>query len=272
MTMLTLETIDRFHDSCLERGRSQNTARGYRSDLKEFLIWVKIQQQITEIPVMNLEPLAMQWLNHYRRISAPRTTRRRITSLRSWGQWAKVPPILTDYTAPTPGQPVPHPIPEGLSGLERMRAVAKSDQQEALIGLCGLAGLRIHEALQVKPGDLDQDMWLTVHGKGSKIRYVPISTRAWSYMCGAFLEAYPSNLVCPFEDRVGRSIITRLGERANLKREISSHDLRATFATMIYDETKDIRVVQELLGHASITTTQVYTESTRRTMQKAVEL
>lgn len=115
-------------------------------------------------------------------------------------------------------------------------------------------------------------MILTVYGKGDKVRYVPVSPVAWSAIMGAVVESFEDNsLLCPISDRAARSLVTRMGRTAGLKCEIASHDLRATFATIIQMNTKDIRVVQELLGHASITTTQIYTETQMEAMKKAVE-
>ncbi len=78
-------------------------------------------------------------------------------------------------------------------------------------------------------------------------------------------------LLCPFSDRVARAIVTRLGRLAKLAREISSHDLRATYATIIQSKTKDILVLKELLGHASVTTTQAYPLTSLEAMREAVE-
>jgi site-specific recombinase XerD len=115
-------------------------------------------------------------------------------------------------------------------------------------------------------------MILTVHGKGDKVRYVPVSTRCWSAIMSAFVECVETDaLLCPFSDRVARALVTRLGKIAKLSREISSHDLRATYATIIQSETKDILVLKELLGHASVTTTQAYPLTSMEAMRKAVE-
>ena len=151
--------------------------------------------------------------------------------------------------------------------------VAKNPREEVLVGLCGMAGLRVHEARTVRPSHLDlQTMLLTVYGKGEKIRYVPVSVRCWSAIVGAFMDSLDGDeLLFPFCDRTARSMVTRLGKIAQLDRKISSHDLRATFATIIMSLEKDMNVVRELLGHASITTTQMYTLAAVEAMRKAVE-
>lgn len=277
MTTLTRETIAKYHDSLLDGGLSENTAKSYQSDLKMFLEWVAMEQGILPMAVMlpmeELDPTARAWLRIQRKVASPRTTRRRVTSLRGLAIWAEIPPVLVDYKSPSPPPSLPHPIPGLLDSLLLLLDAAKTYHEEALIGLCGLAGLRVHEARRVRPSHLNmQTMILTVYGKGSKIRYVPVSSRAWSALCGAVVECIETNeLLCPFSDRTARALVTRMGKLVSLSREISTHDLRATFATIIQAETKDIRVVQELLGHASITTTQLYTETQIEAMKKAVE-
>jgi site-specific recombinase XerD len=77
--------------------------------------------------------------------------------------------------------------------------------------------------------------------------------------------------VVGLKDRFARRVITELGVRAKLERHTSSHDLRATFATAVYDHTLDQRVVQELLGHSSGTTTEIYIGRSNDQMRKAVE-
>jgi site-specific recombinase XerD len=277
VTTLTPETIAKYRSSLLDAGLAESTARSYESDLRMFLEWVAQEQGIPPravmLPIEELDSMSRKWLTVQRKVASPRTTRRRITSLRSLAIWAECQPVLVNYKSPTPAPSTPHPIPGLLSSLLLLLEISKNCHEEALIGLCGLAGLRVHEARQVRPSHLDlQTMILTVYGKGEKIRYVPVSVRCWSAIMSAFVQAFEDDgLLCPFSDRTTRDIVTRLGKAANLKRQIASHDLRATFATIIQSETQDIRVVQELLGHASVTTTQIYTEVAMEAMKKAVE-
>lgn len=228
--------------------------------------------QVTEVPKEQFETEAKRWLNQNRKTLAYKTTIRRSTSLRSFVYWARWGDMLSDWRGPKPGTPVPHPIPEGPAGLDRMIDVAASNQQRALIALCGFVGCRISEALAVRPEDFDlQAMTLKVHGKGERERTVPVSDKAWDILClevtKAFVRGGP---VLLFSDRHGRTVITNLAKKAALKRHVSSHDLRATFATAVHDKTQDMRLVQELLGHANITQTQVYVGVEREKMRTAV--
>jgi len=205
---------------------------------------------------------------------ALKTTGRRLTSLRSFAKWAGWGSILEDYDAPTPAKSVPHPLPEGMDGVKRLIAVASNDQQRSLIVLCGMVGCRIAEALEVRAEHFNlQSMTLTIRGKGDKQRVVPVSTQAWEHLQVPVIKAFGanSNVIC-LHDRHARKIVTLLGARAHLMRSISSHDLRATFGTHVYDKTKDIRLVQELLGHANSSTTELYVGVTQKALREAVEL
>lgn len=183
--------------------------------------------------------------------------------------------MFTEYSSPTVPKGIPHPLPEGIEGVYRLIEATPDENRKALIALCGLCGLRVAEALAVKPCDFDlNNMLLTVRGKGDKTRYIPISAKAWTVLQFPVTRAFCNGglEVVGIKDRFARRVITSLGVKAGLRRSISSHDLRATFGTAVYDQTKDIRVVQELLGHASVTTTELYTGVTQAALRKAVEL
>jgi site-specific recombinase XerD len=156
-----------------------------------------------------------------------------------------------------------------------MVAAARKPSHRALVALCGFIGCRVGEALSVRPSDIDLgSMVLKVDGKGDKIRFVPISTEAWGYMADAVTAAFLNGdeRIINVQERVARQNITTLAKRAGLSRHVSSHDLRSTFSTAVYDKTGDIRLVQELLGHSSVETTQIYIGVKHQKMRDAVEL
>lgn len=218
----------------------------------------------------------MNWLTYNKRIVTATTTSRRLSSLRQFAKWAGWGPMFGDYTAPVPLKGQPHPLPEGVEGVRNMISYAGNERQAALIALCGLCGLRIAEALTVKPSDFDlHSMFLIVRGKGDKQRKVPVSRQAWQVLHKPVLEAYcegNDREIVRLQDRHARAIVTALGVKAGLRRRVSSHDLRATFATEVYNRTKDQRLVQVLLGHASGTTTEIYIGVTDEKMHDGVEL
>lgn len=208
-----------------------------------------------------------------RATDSPKTTLRRITSIRSFGRWAGV-AVLMDYRAPKPADPRPHPLPEGIDGVLTMLYEASTAHHRALIALCGLSGTRINEALVCAPGDIDVlDKMLLVHGKGAKEREVPISAKAWLFIEPALdrarLDGEP--LCAGIADRTARAYITSLGKRCGFERPISSHDLRATYATELHGRGVPLVTIQRLLGHARSDTTEVYIGVTRDAMREAVE-
>lgn len=270
VTTLTSESIEQFRSSLCDRGRSTLTAKFYATDLRMFLK----DLGAPSVPQETFEQRAMQWLTSTRGTLSPKTTCRRLTSLRSFAKWAGWGNVLGDYSPPIPAKGQAHPLPEGLDGIERLLAVASNEKQRALLALCGYIGLRVAEALEVRPSHFNlTEMTLTVRGKGDKTRILPVSTKAWEVLARSVVMHAPADdRLVHLKDRFARRTITDLGVRAGLKRPISSHDLRSTFGTEVYDKTKDLRVTQELMGHASSQTTELYTQVTIGKMRTAVEI
>jgi site-specific recombinase XerD len=262
------EALKQFH-RYLSLRRAEKTVKAYVSDVKQFLVDIGR----ASLPMSEFEEEALTWLVRFKETKAHKTTLRRASSLRAFGEWALWPLDFSKVSLPKTPKSDPHPIPEGVAGVMAMIEVSNY-AQAALISLCGLCGLRVEEALGVMYEDFDfGNMTLHVRGKGDKDRVVPVSKAAWESMTVAVGKAMISSRpVLPFSDRYARQTITDLAKRAKLKRHVSSHDLRSTFATEVYNQTLDIRIVQELLGHESVTTTQGYTGITLKKMKEAVEL
>lgn len=270
-TTVSPEVIDQFRNWLSVRGKSNSTCRGYTSDLKTLLM----ELEVTELDQEEFEECGMNWLQANRRRVSPKTTNRRLTSLKAFSKWAGWGNLFDDYSAPVPAKALPHPLPEGIEGVYRLIEIAHQENHKALVALCGLCGCRVAEALSIRHSDFDlQTMMLHIRGKGDKGRWVPVSARAWDILVipvtRSFIEG--DRPIVGLKDRFARQIISDLGERAGLRRHISSHDLRSTFATEIYNRTLDLRLVQELLGHSSSTTTELYTGVNQAKMREAVEL
>lgn len=263
--ILTPACIDQYLEWLSAHGGSPNTIRAYRSDLMALA---------ATMPGSDLETAAAQWLTDNRATWAPKTTQRKLTALRSWAKWAGLPSFLSAYRPPTPARQEPHPIPEGISGVLKMVATTTRRDRRALVALCGLVGLRVSEACQVAPEHIDAaQRTLTVRGKGDKTRVVPLSAAAWEAIEPAYVKAsqFGGTLV-GVGQRQARDLVTRIAAKAELSRAVSSHDLRATFATAAYNKSLDLRAVQELLGHSSVETTRVYTGVTQESMRAAAEV
>jgi integrase/recombinase XerD len=180
---------------------------------------------------------------------------------------------------------MPRLLPETLTPAEVERLLAAPPQDDlrdrALLELLYACGLRISEALQLDLEDLSlEGAFVRVIGKGDKERLVPVgevaveALRAWIDGPRALL--LERHHVAPIRGgplflagtgkRLGRqqawSVVKRAAERAGLAAHVSPHTLRHSFATHLLEGGADLRIVQELLGHASISTTQLYTHVT----------
>jgi site-specific recombinase XerD len=193
--------------------------------------------------------------------------------MRTWARANGNDHFLEKYRAPKIAEPQPHPLPEGQQGVLRMILAAKCPRQQALVALCGLVGLRVSEACSIKPGDIDLETnQIRVRGKGDKERLVPLGGLAWGYIKPAHIIASwdGCEFIIEMQERWARRCITQLGEKAALSRPVSSHDLRATFATHLLRNGTNVRVIQKILGHAHLETTMVYLAATDDDMRKAV--
>lgn len=267
---LSLDSIEQYRMWLCDRGRSAHTAKSYSSDLKQLLLWASTDS----IALQDVEDTGAKWLTANNKSLGAKTTGRRLTSLRGFVRWAGGGAVLLDYTAPTPLKAMPHPLAEGMDGVHKMIAKAENEQLKVVVALCGLAGLRISEALELPPGDIDfANKRIKVNGKGNKWRMVPMNAKLADILMvpvmKALMNEHPTLL--DMGDRLARRSITRLGRRAGIKQPVASHQLRATFATHLHANGTPLRVVQEILGHSNSKTTEVYTGVNEQQMLDAVE-
>lgn len=271
--MLTRANIDQFVAHLLDNGASPNTARAYRTDLVGALEWLDAQH-VTRVSWRELEKLLARYLTEHRRTWAPKTTQRRLGTIRVWAKWRGKYGFLHEYNAPTPARPQPHPIPEGIDGVLRMIASTRNPRHKALCVLTGLLGLRVDEAVNAAPADFDlsdpADRTLTVRGKGDKTRVIPVSDTAYGFIAKRIEDARrDGETLTRLTNGGARYAIVRHARNAGLSRHVASHDMRSTFLTAAYNLSHDLRAVQELAGHADCKTTERYTLVTPAAMRSA---
>lgn len=162
---------------------------------------------------------------------------------------------------------------EGIDGVRAILSVASTNERRALVAFCGLQGLRVSEARSIRCEDVDHSrMMLRVRGKGDKTRMIPLSVEAWEFISPAFIDArIADSTLVTMNDRSARVAITTLAARAGMSRPVASHDLRATFATDLFNRCLNIRIVQEFMGHSSSHTTETYTAVVKNQMRAALE-
>lgn len=199
-----------------------------------------------------------QWLGSFD--WAPETRRSYRATLRTFYTWAHVTGRIGMNPAAllpgiTPPRGLPRPVPEQMY---RAAVIKAHERERLMLRLAGEAGLRRGEIAVVRPADVerDDDGWaLRVHGKGSKERRVPISDS----MAGAIRR---SDDMWLFPGQIdGHLSAPRVGELISelLDEGWTAHKCRHRFASIAFEVDRDIRAVQELLGHASVVTTQIYT-------------
>lgn len=284
------------HESYLatERGLASNSLAGYRRDLAHYEDHLRRRgvddpARIAEADISAfVEEMKSERVEDGARLRyAPATVARALVAVRSLHRFLVDEGVTDSDPSEDLGAPrVPQSIPKALTESEvtsLLDAVAGDDpratRDRALLELLYASGIRISELVGVDLADLDLDRGLVrVLGKGSKERVVPVGRTARDAV-GAYLGSGRPELVGAatrsrvaidavfLNARGGRltrqgawKIVTRYGSRVGLDGRLSPHVLRHCCATHMLDRGADIRVVQELLGHASISTTQIYTK------------
>jgi len=267
-----------------ERKVSPHTLRAYGDDLHRFLIFLAGHTGTTSdrIDLKALVPADIRAFITCRRNEGlgPRGVQRALAAVRSFFRFLAREDILENAAARAVRTPrVPRTLPRPLSETDAARTLEEASNTDiewlglrntALLTLLYGAGLRISEGLSLKRGDVPLGDTLTVLGKGKKERSVPLlpavreAVDAYVKVC-PFVKA-PSDPL--FLSRTGKAMSPReaqalmqnLRARLGLPERATPHALRHSFATHVLAGGADLRAVQELLGHASLSTTQTYTE------------
>ncbi|TAK39220.1 MAG: tyrosine recombinase XerC [Lysobacteraceae bacterium] len=266
--------IERFLDHLLvERRMSPNTLDGYRRDLAALRGWSEAQAR--GIEALGGEDIRAFVAAEHRRGLSPKSLQRRLSAVRSCYRWLLRQGVVAANPAAAVRAPkAPRKMPQVLDPDEAKALVeVPTDvplglRDRALLELFYSSGLRLSEVCGLRWGDLDLEGGLvTVLGKGSKQRTVPVGSHA----CKALLEwradQNGSDDKAPvFPGRNGaitpRAVqlrLRQLAQRQGLFKRVHPHLLRHSFASHVLESSGDLRGVQELLGHADIATTQIYT-------------
>jgi integrase/recombinase XerD len=273
-----------------ERGHSEHTQRTYAALLNKFITWA--EGQSLDWSAINLKHLMafLQGERDRNLLTEPESSARRLSSESLYLQIAA---LRAFYTFAQNEKLLPENIAENLSLPRRWKRVPKaltnaeidqlliSEQPETPASLCDLAvlevayasGLRLSELRNVRLEQLHMEAgFLTVIGKGNKERVVPLGRKAITAL-QHYLDAGRPKLVTPrspaniFLTKRGTPFaavtlwlrIKQRVRRAGIARNVTPHMLRHSFATHLLEHGADLRVIQELLGHANISTTEIYT-------------
>jgi integrase/recombinase XerD len=277
--------LELFHDHlALERGAADTTQEAYARDVARFALFARIAGAASP---GDATPRALrEFVFHLKDLGlAPSSIRRTVSAVRTYYRFL----VGEGYVARDPSERLETPkrwrsLPEVLTVAEVERLLASPTVDEplafrdrAMLELAYGAGLRVSEWIGLRVQDLVfEDQLLRVFGKGSKERLVPIGRSAVGAAAVYLRELRPR-----LEKGQGKGVLflnargeplTRMGawtilrkhvERSGIEKSVSPHTLRHSFATHLLEGGADLRAVQEMLGHADIATTQIYTHVDR---------
>ncbi|GAC1636521.1 MAG: site-specific tyrosine recombinase XerD [Candidatus Acidiferrum sp.] len=267
----------------VEKGLSANTSSAYKRDLAKFEDFAKKRK--LELEKVSRDDLVDFLAGLYRQKLESKTVARHLVSLRNFFRFAQVQDLIADDPAVNLESPK---IRKSLPGYLRLEDVERLLQQpdcatpqgmrdRAMLEVLYSTGLRVSELTGLKVSDLDAKVGcVRCIGKGDKERVVPVGRKALGIVEKYLKEARPellrgarTGVVSPFLfvnrrgakiSRVGVwKILSNCGKQAGLRIALTPHMLRHSFATHLLERGADLRSVQLMLGHADISTTQIYT-------------
>ncbi len=290
MNPVSQQVLDSFCDSLwLEDGLSPNTLQSYRRDLTQFSAWL---EGLRSTLLLDASQADIEAYLQYRfsRKTSPRSTARLLSALKRFYRLAlRDGRIALDPTLKIDTPKLPRSLPKSLSEADVDRLLNAPDTAEllglrdkAMLEILYASGLRASELVTLRVSNVSLDMGvLSVMGKGGKERMVPLGEEALLWLSRYLTGARPQILAGTISDalfvtRRGAAmtrqgfwyLIKRRALQAGLARLPSPHVLRHAFATHLLNHGADLRVVQMLLGHADISTTQIYTHVARERLKQ----
>ena len=270
----------------IERGMSKNTIDNYSFDIERLCLFLD-ENSISVSPITISEETIQQFIYHIAKQLNARSQARIISGLKSFFSYL----IFEDYRSDNPLELIETPrigrkLPDTLSILDIDRLIAAIDlssnegeRNRAMLETLYGCGLRVSELVNLKISDLFFDEgFIKITGKGNKQRFVPIGSYTQKY-----IEIYKDNVRSHlniqkghedtlFLNRRGRqltramifTIIKELAVKIDLNKTISPHTFRHSFATHLLENGADLRSIQLMLGHESITTTEIYVHLDRK--------
>lgn len=277
----------------IERGLAKNSIDSYTRDINKLVNYLK-DNELNENPIKIEKDLVQQFIYEIAKTINPRSQARIISGLRSFFEYL----IFEDYRETNPLDLIETPkigrkLPDTLSNEDIDELIAAIDlshpqgqRNKTIIEMLYACGLRVSELINLQLSDLflDED-YIRVLGKGNKFRLIPIHSTTTKLLV-LYINTI-RNKVDVFKDdediiflnrrgkRLSRQMIfivlKELATKINLKKKIGPHTLRHSFATHLLQNGADLRIIQQLLGHESITTTEVYVHLDKSYLQKVVE-
>jgi integrase/recombinase XerD len=272
----------------VEKGLSENSIYSYRYDLNKFANYLeKSQIDILEVQSQDIAKFLAE--EKGRKISS-KTLAREVVAIRQFYKYLREEHRLSHNPTDKIGTPeVMRALPDYLTidEIEELFNSIRTDniyelRDKCIFELLYSSGLRISEACNLKLSDLDMNsMMLTVEGKGGRERLVPFGEKALNILKEYLTKSRPEILksrqceylfVSKKGSYINRKSVWRLLnlylKRTTIKKKVTPHTLRHSFATHLIENHADLKAVQELLGHIDISTTQIYTHMANKTLKE----
>ena len=278
--MLTSEHLDDYLQTLRsEKYYSQHTCKNYQRDLTRFVEFLN-QHSIKQWDQVSYNLVNRYAAGRHRNGMKSRTIQRELSSIRGLFQYLVQRRIVENNPAKDASAPkADKPLPKTCDAEQIDRLLNKKTSNDplylrdlAIFELIYSSGLRLAEVVDINLTDCDLGQkTLVVTGKGNKTRYLPVGEKAaeavkrWLKVRGPIVGSKPEEAL--FVAKTGKRIshrnvqsrLNQLIKRHGLSQHLSPHMLRHSFATHMLESSRDLRAVQELLGHANISTTQIYT-------------
>jgi len=288
--MSNADILDEFCDSLwLEDGLSRNTLESYRSDLSKFSLWLEKQRaaKILETTHADIQGFLAHLVTEQK--AKATSTSRAISSLKRLFRYLlRQNKISTDPTLQIATPKLPRSLPKTLTEQDVEQLLQAPDvdtplgmRDRTMLEVLYATGLRVSELVSLSVAQVSLDMGVVrVMGKGSKEQLVPLGEEALDWLRRYLKEARPVLLagkLCEALFVTARAaamtrqmfwyLIKKHAKQGGVSKPLSPHTLRHAFATHLINHGADLRVVQLLLGHADISTTQIYTHVARERLK-----
>lgn len=290
MSMPDEKLLDSFCDTLwLEDGLSRNTLENYHRDIATFASWLQLSHAKALTETVHADIQSYLSFRYHQR-SKPSTASRLLSSLRRFFQYAlRQGLIMDDPSAQTESPKLPRRLPKALTeqDIEYLLASPKTEtpvgiRDKAMLETLYATGLRVSELITLQVAQVSRDTGVVrIFGKGNKERLVPMGEEALYWIDRYGRDARPillgqkqhsalfvTNRAQPMTRQAFWYLIKRYAEQTEIDKPISPHTLRHAFATHLLNHGADLRAVQLLLGHADISTTQIYTHVARERLKQ----
>ncbi len=282
--------IDTFLDSLwLEKGLSENTLKSYRHDLQAFVDWLFENNQ--SVAGVSRADINLYLSHRLQKGLKARSTARSLSCLRALYRYMLREKLIeNDPTLRVENPKLGRPLPDTLTEMDVEQLLAAPDletplglRDRTMLEVLYACGLRVSELTELRLGQINlRQGVIRILGKGSKERLVPMGEEAINWLTRYLADArgellkdnlgqdvvFPSNRGVAMTRQTFWHRLRKLAASAGIQKKLSPHTLRHAFATHLLNHGADLRVVQLLLGHSDLSTTQIYTHIAQQRMKE----